>query len=71
MTRPPPGAYTAAMIQRTASATAAGSALLVLGRIEFTQSLLPGIGGFGLSLFYNALGRLFLSGRLAAVAALS
>ena len=28
--------------------TAAGCALLVLGRISFEQSLLPGIGGFGL-----------------------
>ena len=29
-------------------ATAVGCALLVLGRISFEQSLLPGIGGFGL-----------------------
>jgi hypothetical protein len=29
-------------------ATAVGSALLVMGRIDFEQSLLPGIGGFGL-----------------------
>lgn len=45
-------------------ATAIGSGLLVLNRISFEQSLLPGIGGFGLIgvclLFNSALG---LSGR--------
>ena len=41
-------------------ATAVGCALLVLGRISFEQSLLPGIGGFGLiglwALLNSALG---------------